>query len=434
MRYFLCSNLRVFLRNRATYLPTLLFMTIGMTVLFAVLCGVFSFLSDLNHRLRNAHEMDVLIESEWFTYHEQADYEDVIAFMNTPLEKNAVPVDDDAILKPSDLELVKERFGDSVDLKASMTGSMTSYMGEDIKLLFLSDDYMEPFMRQRKGDFVVTSKRLFELFSSAASNSADRDSALRKFPFYYNSERQVFTDLDGNGEIGVLFFEGALYLDDFDFEVVQQLYPYEFGQTEEPTWDQYFFIPMKYSFDVYSLADNGTMKLRAGADDFNDLYELLNLLNQNHNGKVIYGLTDTAAVFLRAVREQTEMAAVAIPVTLILLLIVGLNFCGLQLMSVKRRQRDLAIQTACGARRGAIVGSALFLTLLTVTAAALIAIVGGTVAVQLLAVRLSNVFVTVKWSAVASIFGFAWLVGLVSCIPSIIRLAKLSPAEILSEQ
>jgi ABC-type antimicrobial peptide transport system permease subunit len=409
-------------------------MTVGIAILFAVLCGVFSYLDDLNVKLKNAREMDVLIETEWWTYHEQPTMEDVFAFAESPLEKGAISVDDEAVLKPSDLELIKEKFGGSITYKAAMTGSTFGVGENPYHFLFLSDDYLEPFLRQKNGDFVVTSKRLFEYFSSITVKGSEKRDGLRKFPFHYNPERQVFTDLDGNGEVGVLFFEDALYLDDFEFEMLQELFPFPLGDYEEPDWDDYFFIPIKYSFDVYSPADNMVMKLRAGADNFDDLYELINLLNQNHNGKVTYGFVDTEAMFLRQVREQREMVSVAIPATLILLLIVGLNFAGLQLMSVKRRQRDLAIQTACGARRGSIVGGALFLTMLTVTVAALLAWVGGTIVVNLLDVELYNVTVTTKWAAVASIFGFAWLVGLASCVPSIVRLTKLSPVEILTEQ
>jgi ABC-type antimicrobial peptide transport system permease subunit len=431
VRYFLRSNFIVFLRNRVTYLPTMVFMTIGLVILFAVMCGVFSFFDDLNDRLKNASRQDIVINHQWALYHDSPPVEDQLSFLMSPRRKNVFPVDEDAVLMPSDLVAIRERFGNSVSFKAAFHSNYVSDINVPFKMVFLSDAYMEPFLRQKEGDFIVTSRRVFEHFVSLLKPNSN-NLIPRHFPFLYDAEREVFTDLDGSGEIGVLFIEDALYLDEFDlFPVTEE---HVAGEAREPTWDEYLFIPFKYYFDFYYPADNSKISLRAGADDFNDLYELLNLLNQTHKGKVTYGFIETSAVFLRGVSEQAELVAIVIPVTLIMLFIIGLNFTGLQMLSVKRRLRDFAIQTTCGAGRGAVVGGTLFLTMLTVTGAAVLASFGGVIAVELLDIRLYNVYVTVNLRAIISVFGFAWIVGLLSCAPSLVRLVRFTPVEILTEQ
>jgi hypothetical protein len=435
MRYFLKSNLTILRRNWATYLPTALFLTAGMTVLFVILCGVFSFRDDLRDRLNNVGDMDIRIIHEWWLYHESPAHAEYIqAFIMDSPQKNRFIPNENSVLTPSDLAMIKERFGDRVSFKASLFKG--AYFGTDgeyarVYTAFLSDDFFIPFQKQMEGDFIVTSRYLLD-YIIAASTPEKSERHPQQFPFFYDPERDLFTDLDGNGEIKILLFEDAEHLNAFD--LLPFISESATGVAREPRWDDYLFIPMKYYFDVYWPGDNPNMTLRAGAEDFNDLYEVLAILNANHKGRVTYAFEETASVFLRGVREQTEMIAVVIPVTLLLMLVISMNFMGLQLMSVRRRRRDFAIQMTCGAGRRHIQGGALLLVMLTVTAAAVLAIVLGAVAVRMLDVRLYNVFVTVKWVSILPVLGFGWLIGALSCLPALVRLSKMSPVDIFLEQ
>jgi hypothetical protein len=435
MRYFLKSNLTILLRNWATYLPTALFLTAGMTVLFAVLCGVFSFHDDLRDRMRNVRGMDIRIEHHWQMYNQAPPRDNYMQEfgINLPLKNRYIP-DENSVLILSDLTLIEERSGGRADFKASLiTGIYSWSNGESYscQTTFLSNDYFAPFRDQMQGDFIVGSRRLLE-YAAVSSTPGSSYRRLPRFPFIYDPVRGFFTDLDGNGEIRTLAFEDAERLDEFD--LLPFIHEAATEEAREPRWDTYLLVPMKYYFDVYWPGDNPNMTLRASAEDFNDLYEVLAILNANHKGRVTYVFEETASVFLRGVREQTEMIAVVIPATLLLMLVISMNFMGLQLMSVRRRRRDFAIQMTCGAGRRHIQGGALLLVMLTVTAAALLAIVLGSVAVRMLDVRLYNVFVTVKWVSVLPVLGFGWLIGALSCLPTLVRLSKMSPVDIFSEQ
>lgn len=429
MKYFLSSNLKVLRRNLATYLPTTLFLTAGMIVLFVIFCGAFSFFDDLHDRMKNVRGMDITIIHNWSRYHERP----ALGELFRPTQKNVYIPDEDSVLMPSDLALIAERLGDRVQFKAASLIRFSIKPEEEwynFQVAFLSDDFFEPFHNQMEGDFIMGSRRLLEVTAAFSTLGSPYYGRLLQFPFIYDSQREVFTDLDGDGEIRMLCFEDAEGLDKFD--LMPLISDRATGEAKEPCWEEYLFIPMKYYFDVYHPRDNAMMSLRASADDFDSLYELLALLNENHQGRMTYVFDETSSGFLRGIREQTEMAAVAVPVTLIFLFVVGMNFMGLQLMSIRRRQKDFAIQMACGARQVHLVSGALLLVLLTVTIAALLGAGLGAIIVDLLEVRLYNVFVTVKWISILPVLGLGWLIGGLSCLPTLVRLGRLSPVDILT--
>ena len=435
MSYFLRSNLTVIRRNLSTYLPTMLFLTAGMTVLFAVLCGVFSFYDDMNDRLGNIKGMDFTVQNDWYLYNEAAPYshaEFKPVFIDNVLQRSAHSVDKNAFLMLSDFDLIKERLGDRVSVKASymMEFSLRIENGRwEYDVIFLSDDYFEPFRAQVDGEFIMTSRSMLDFIIDASTPGSVDFGIMNRFPFLYEPERGVFLDTIRNTEVKVLLFEDAENTERFD--VSPLIRDTAVGADKEPKWHKYVFIPFKYLYDIYQPKDSDLMRLRISAEEINDLYESLSILNMNHEGRISYTFDETSEKFLRAVSEQVEMIAVVIPMTLLVMLVIGMNFMGLQLMSVRRRQRDIAIQMTCGAGRAHIYGGVVLLVLLTVTAAALLAVVLGAIAVHVLEIRLYNVFVTVKWLAALPVLGFGWLIGVLSCLPTMLRLSRLSPVDIL---
>ena len=436
MRYFIGSNLATLRRNLGVYLPTALFLSAGMAVLFFVLCGVLSFYNDLEDRLKNVNGTDITIVNNWTFYHRIPSREEFFKIFNTtsklPPPKGYFVPDEDAFLMPSDFDLIREAYGDRVSFRASIVFGHSVTVGEEqytFKLAFLSDDFFAPFRNQVEGDVVMGSQRLLEGVAAMTTPSSDDFGKIRQFPLLFDPERGVFTDLDGHSEIRTLAFEDTQNLGDFN---TLSLVPDQaVGKLRELDWDEYLFVPMKYYFDVFWPGDY--MVVHMSAVDWNDLYGVLALLNRNHNGRNAYVFDKTASGFLRAVSEQADIVAIITPSALLALLVIGMNFMGLQIRFVQRKQRDFAIQIACGAGRRHIVGGALFLALLTVTSAAVIGVAAGAVAMRVLEMRLYNVFVTFKLLAVPIILAYGWLIGIASCLPTLSTLMKATPVGVLAE-
>ena len=436
MRYFLTANLTALRRNLTTYLPTAGFLAAGMAVLFFALSGMFSFFDDLNDRLRNVEGTDLTVSDAWNSDKKGLSQNDFGFYFpyksGMPSKKGQIIPDEDAFVMPLDFERVTELYGDKVRMKASTWRSFrTEYNGEEYEftIAYVSDDYFRPFRGQMDGDFIIGPRRILDFIAAASTPGSEVCGKLRQFPLLYDTARSVFTDLDGEGVIRQLFTEDVKNLGSFDTKSF--VHESAVGEDREVDINSYVFIPMKYYFDVYWPGDSITLRLNA--KDWNDLYGVLAVLNQNHKGHVVYTFSETVSMFLGAVREQSRMVEVALPATLLVLVVVGMNFMGLQMRSVARRRRDFAIQMAYGAGKGHIMGGAFFLAMLTVTAAAVAAIILGALAVRAADIRLFNVFVTVKWKAAFVILGYAWLLGTLSCLPTQYRLSKATPVSVLAE-
>ncbi|WP_122734223.1 MacB family efflux pump subunit [Pseudomonas viridiflava] len=157
-----------------------------------------------------------------------------------------------------------------------------------------------------------------------------------------------------------------------------------------------------------------------------------NLLNQLHNGKQDYELTNNAAMIQAEARTQNTLSLMLGSIAAISLLVGGIGVMNIMLMTVRERTREIGIRMATGARQNDILRQflteAVMLSVVAVSLKKKLALGMGTV------LLLSNVAVAFSLSAMAGAFGCALITGVIFGFMPARKAARLDPVAALTSQ
>ncbi len=428
--YFLRTNLRNVFRNRLVYLPTFCLMTAGLTLLYIFVTGFFSYYLNMQNTLRNSTLKEVTITSNWgLKYGSEVGADMGSKILNNRRSANSYTEKERDPLTRTDLRKIEELFGDELEFKASIS------LGYGVsKLMFnqvaVSRVFMDYFREKLHydGDLFVASSERIEVIKQGAQK--DCEITFNEFPYVYDPVADKFFTLDGQREVRA-FASDELDMSDFDGIFSHKDYVGGYSQKD---FDEYVFIALEDYFDVLLEGRFNDLRMRVSAKNPEDLGALLLYLNTAHKGAVNYSYDPTVDMLLRQISEHVLQFSILTPLLIIMTLIVAISFMGMQYLNTKRSQRNLAVQIACGARLSQLTGGILLSSLVTVTAAAALAVLAGSIVVMQMKLTLNEVAVAPNLSSVLVILGYGWLLGILACSPSIFTIRKLSPVEILSAE
>ncbi|MCL2030269.1 MAG: hypothetical protein FWG93_01860 [Oscillospiraceae bacterium] len=423
MRYFWNTAVKTITRALPVYLPPALLMAAGFAVVYVLFSGVFSYRDHIKQSIGAVDLSDVVVTASFSGSADGA--------MNSPRIKGLYTPGPEAILTPEDLEYIGEAFAGRIRLRyifGFVQGTITNY---------ITPDYLDLIgnFAPEGDDWLLCGRDEIESIRALlllAPN--DEIGFARSFPFDYDEERGVFTPIGGGNEITVYAIE------DVDFSGVDLSHldgnAYDDRFPDRP-YRHMVFIPIKHYFDVYRPTDRWyrqDRQMQVSAADPQALSDLFIYLNTAHQGEVLYSGKSHIAEYLQKINEEMRMLAVIAPVTVLVSVIILINFMGLQMLSVKRRKYALAVQMACGAPRASVLGGLLAASAITMLASAVLALGLGYAYLARFKPMLAEAAMTARAEAAAILFGAALLAAVLANLPALVRAARMSPAEILTEQ
>ena len=142
-------------------------------------------------------------------------------------------------------------------------------------------------------------------------------------------------------------------------------------------------------------------------------------------------MTDAVYLLLAQIREYVEIFKMLVPALIILMSVVTISFLGIQLIILDRQRRNISIQLMCGATKSKIIIPLLIRSCMITVIGGVIGIFSGIVLTNKLDIVLYKKTVTPTMEAWILTLLFSIILGIIAALPSMNRIHKLEPMEIL---
>ena len=411
-------------RGGAVYFSALALMAAGMALLYLLLCGYFSFRDDMNAKIGNDAWDDVLIISDSRdpapSFNEQHNH--FMDLLDTPRGASLPGAEALALITPADLTYLEETFGRLLRLKASATVRL-SLSRTDFSLLYLTSPHLANLSPQvdLTRPFLIAGR---EALVFVKRQFAEGDPMLRRFPYDYDAEADAFITSDGE--------TAAVYnRDDF---APGDLHVYTYFDQYAADAEYVFILPFDGLFEAFLPADNIGIELRVNADNPAVLADFTAYMNHAHEGRIRYAYSSMIQLLLLDMNERIRQFTILTPMTLILLIMVSVNFMGMLYLNQRRQRAETAVRIACGAKPVPLALGALLSAEITSLAAALTAWAAGAAIVHAIRMMIGDIPVIPKTPAALILFALSVLLGALSALPGALAIVRLSPNEQLTSE
>ena len=424
--YFLRVHTGTIGRNKLVYIPIFVLMAIGLTLVFVLMSGFFTYYHHMQETIHSNSWNDVLVlcsELDRRAVSGGVTGEAYFEFLSNPDIR--YEADAAAVITAEDLRMVEEALGDRLTLKAltstpfyyrpSETDEEQYYVLHYVSRGLLGElqakiDASAPYLIVDEGELPYL-KRM------------GMPGACKQFPYTYRADVDAFFDMAGTPV--ALHFRDA-----FSSE---ELRMYSYWKSLEVDAEQAVIIaPLEAYFPVYF--PMYSTELRVTSDDPQALVDFLAIMNTNHMGVNTYTYADIIKNELSAIYEQWAQFGILAPMVGMVLLMVGVLFSGMMYLTQRRRKRDIAIQIACGSSLRSAALGIVYTSLTTLTVAAVAAMVIGSLIIHKIHLTLNQILVLPTPEAGLVILGFSTVIGLLASIPSIAAINRISPAQTLSSE
>lgn len=416
MMYSVGTAMRNLRRNAGVYLPVVFLTAICVSVICFLLSGLMSFIS---------HHKSVLLKPEASDYLiTMLSLENSSSFAEqnrrVPYDPGQMPVSE------ADLRYLESSCGD-IRVKLMAEYSQTLYLESgkyDIAVYYLSDDYFEEAGVE---PCVIVADEVLEILKALPEEGWE--DYLKQFKCDYDAATDTFVSFKGN-RFPILqasqFDMGKLDMTSFNVRSMNKEYDVSRFAKERG-----IFVPIQALYDCYI---DDFLSLRIITDgDPSGAARALKYLTAEHWDAYSYSLSTTSELILSEIYEQRQALTVLLPGTALLLIVVGVSFLGIQIIQFERNKRGLAVSMTLGATPSG-------LALETVIKAVVPPLIGGaagcaiaSIIMDQLKLTLLQAKLTPSFASIAASLLFCALLGVLSCLPTIRRLKKLSPISVLKD-
>lgn len=417
MMYSVGTAMRNLRRNAGVYLPVVFLTAICVSVICFLLSGLMSFIS---------HHKSVLLKPEASDYFIIVDPLYDAPKFEIKGRKEAGNADR-APVTEADLHYLETECGDiRVKLKVEYLHRIYLENGLfETNVYYLSDNYFEEAGVE---PCVIIADEVLEILKALPEEGWEE--YLRQFKCDYDAATDTFVSFKGNRF-------PILRASQFDMGKLDMTNFYERSTDEEYDVARFakergIFVPIQALYDSY--IDGTTLSLRILSDgDPSGAARALKYLTAEHWDAYSYSLNTTSELILSEIYEQRQALTVLLPGTALLLIVVGVSFLGIQIIQFERNKRGLAVSMTLGATPSG-------LALETVIKAVVPPLIGGAAGCAIASIIMGQLKLTLlqakltpSFASIAASLMLCALLGVLSCLPTIRRLKKLSPISVLKD-
>lgn len=434
MLYSIKISIKSAIRNISNYLPTIIFMSIGCTIIYIVLTGYFSFYNEYKEILSKDELEYIRVVPE---YMGESKY-----FLTDGTRNDTNELNEYCVILPEDISYLEENYKDDFTLKVDSWLYTEVYNNQEtadnLFSLYMSEGYVREFRERNniEGDFVICSQNVIDKIQSAKDDNRNNDgefSLQLKFPLAYDEERDIFIGKSNSQELKIHRIEKLNDIGDIDKEPINYIFGVENENLEKDILENMIIIPINYYYDVYDTKDNlSVININLNpVKNPSKIGDALTDLKIRHNYIYNYSMTDAVYLLLAQIREYVEIFKMLVPALIILMFVVTISFLGIQLIILDRQRRNISIQLMCGATKSKIIIPLLIRSCMITVIGGVIGIFSGIVLTNKLDIVLYKKTVTPTMEAWILTLLFSIILGIIAALPSMNRIHKLEPMEIL---
>ena len=160
MLYSIKISIKSAIRNISNYLPTIIFMSIGCTIIYIVLTGYFSFYNEYKEILSKDELEYIRVVPE---YMGESKY-----FLTDGTRNDTNELNEYCVILPEDISYLEENYKDDFTLKVDSWLYTEVYNNQEtadnLFSLYMSEGYVREFRERNniEGDFVICSQNVID--------------------------------------------------------------------------------------------------------------------------------------------------------------------------------------------------------------------------------------------------------------------------------
>lgn len=416
-------------RNFFSYIRVILLTLSCTTVICILLSAIFSFLDHYGKILLNSDVSYITVsvtDPEYMGFGVMSHYQ--------PMTRGIPQTLENAILTMDDINYIDQNFGKKIGLKVVSSGAgyaVNRENGAEDEYMFSVYYVTDAYYKDIGIDpcIIIPSRIRAALVSQ---NAVD-----------YSQESVFFCEYDSEKQRFVTLVNRTAY-DDVLTETIDLKMFDDFGFTSEVFWDgdeyvkddyllrKAIIMPISILYDCYQENFRFNTKIRIQSNgNMKETSETLKYLNQSHDGKYIYSFEPTAFQLRYEIEEQQKSVFLLIPGLALLLVVVGISFLGIQIIQFEQRKRGLAIASALGATNRHLSIEALVKGCIPPLLGGVISCILTQYVLLNFKIKLLDVIFKPSLPAMFITLFLCLLLGVLSTLPTLIKLYRLSPVEVL---